>query len=211
MVVQEEPRAIAMIHACIDDLGINYFDTANVYEGYDRVRSDDHVSEGKVAELICGKAFASRTREEFVIATKVGSPLPVNGGTLSLAPEHILSECDGSRERLGVDQIDIYYAHWPDGNGVPVEASCGAFAQLVREGKIKHWAISNHSVAQTKEVLAICDAKGWPRPVMHQPPFSLLKPDHARDLLPYSLYSITVLATDERCIEILYVSTASKY
>ena len=164
----------------------------------------------QVAELICGKAFASRKREEFVIATKVGSPLPVNGGTLSLAPEHILSECDGSRERLGVDQIDIYYAHWPDGNGVPVEASCGAFAQLVREGKIKHWAISNHSVAQTKEVLAICDAKGWPRPVMHQPPFSLLKPDHARDLLPYRLYSITVLATDERCIEILYVSTPSK-
>ena len=37
-----------MIHACIDELGINYFDTANVYEGYDRVRSDDHVSEGKV-------------------------------------------------------------------------------------------------------------------------------------------------------------------
>lgn len=46
--MQEEPRAIAMIHACIDELGINYFDTANVYEGYDRVRSDDHVSEGKV-------------------------------------------------------------------------------------------------------------------------------------------------------------------
>ena len=162
-----------MIHACIDDLGINYFDTANVYEGYDRVRDDNHVSEGKVAELICGKAFASRNRDEFVIATKVGSPLPANGGTLSLAPEHILSECAGSLDRLGIDQIDIYYAHWPDGNGVPMEDSCGAFAQLIREGKVKHWAISNHSLAQTQEVVAICDAKGWPRPVMHQPPFSL--------------------------------------
>ena len=56
---------------------------AQVYEGYDRVRSDDHVSEGKVAELICGKAFATRQRGEFVVATKVGSPLPVNGDYFS--------------------------------------------------------------------------------------------------------------------------------
>ena len=107
------------------------------------------------------------------------------GGTLSLAPEHILSECQGSLERLQIEQIDIYYAHWPDANGVPVEESCGAFAQLVSEGKIKHWAISNHDLAQTQQVLTICDAKGWPRPVMHQPPFSLLKPELAGDLLPY--------------------------
>ena len=120
MAPQEEPRAIAMIHACIDELGVNYFDTANVYEGYDRVRSEDHVSEGKVAELICGKAFATRQWDEFVVATKVGSPLPANGGTQSLAPDHILSECDGSLERLGVDSIDIYYAHWPDDTGVPM-------------------------------------------------------------------------------------------
>ena len=48
----EEPRAIAMVHACLDKLGINFFDTANVYQGYDRVRSETEVSEGKVAENI---------------------------------------------------------------------------------------------------------------------------------------------------------------
>ena len=134
----EEPRAIAMVHACMDKLGINYFDTANVYQGYDRVRSEDEVSEGKVAENILGKAFAGRERGSFVLATKVGSPLPANGGTECLAPEHILSECDGSLERLGLNCIDIYYAHWPDQTGVPVVDSCRAFAELVAAGKIRH-------------------------------------------------------------------------
>ena len=137
-------------------------------------------SDGKVAENILGKALAGR-HDEVVVATKVGSPLPANGGTRSLDPEHILSECAGSRERLGMETIDIYYAHWPDDNGVPLAYSCGAFAQLVREGAIKHWAVSNFSVEQVAEALAICDAKQWPRPVMLQPPFSLVKTDHVDD------------------------------
>ena len=77
-----------------------------------------------------------------------GECAQANGGTRSLDPEHILSECAGSRERLGMETIDIYYAHWPDDNGVPLAYSCGAFAQLVREGAIKHWAVSNFSVEQ---------------------------------------------------------------
>lgn len=179
----EEPRAIAMVHACLE-LGINFFDTANVYQGYDRVRSETEVSDGKVAEVILGRALAGR-HSEAVVATKVGSPLPANGGTLSLAPDHILTECDGSRERLQLETIDIYYAHWPDDNGVPVEKTCEAFARLISSKKIRHWAISNHSLAQTQEVCRICDDNGWPRPVMHQPPFSLLKPELAADLLPF--------------------------
>ena len=47
-----------------------------------------------------------------------------------------------------METIDIYYAHWPDDNGVPLAYSCGAFAQLVREGAIKHWAVSNFNVEQ---------------------------------------------------------------
>ena len=104
-----------------------------------------------------------------------------------------------------METIDIYYAHWPDDNGVPLAYSCGAFAQLVREGAIKHWAVSNFNVEQgwarpladdvsrwaalshrsrcgaVAEALAICDAKQWPRPVMLQPPFSLVKTDHVDD------------------------------
>ena len=76
---------------------------------------------------------------------------------------------------------------------MPVVDTCRAFAQLVADKKISHWAISNHSLAQTQEVLEICDAHGWPRPVMHQPPFSLLKPELQDDLLPF-LQEVSIAA-----------------
>ena len=139
------------------------------YEGYTRSPG----SKGEASENIIGNAIRTLgpgTREKLVIATKVGMLVDRDGnpeGGLSAA--HIQKECARSLARLGVSCIDIYYAHKPDEDGVPLTESIGAFAQLISEGKIKHWAVSNFDPALLSQVLEVCDAHAWPRPVMHQP------------------------------------------
>ena len=120
------------------------------------------------------QALGPAAREGFVIATKVGMDVERDGrveGGLSAA--HIAAECERSLARLQLDTIDIYYAHKPDENGVPLKESIGAFASLIEQGKVRHWAVSNYEPEQLMEVLDICDGNNWPRPVMHQPSYSL--------------------------------------
>ena len=57
---------------------------------------------------------------------------------------------------------------------MPLSETCGAFAALIADGSVQHWAVSNYEPDQLREVFAVCDAHGWPRPVMHQPSYSLL-------------------------------------
>ncbi len=71
----------------------------------------------------------------------------------------------------------------PDPN-TPVAESIAAMNELMADGKIHHWAISNYDAAQTRDILATCDTNGWTRPVAHQPPYSLLKRDAEAELLP---------------------------
>ena len=178
---QEEATAIIKRAA---ELGVNFIDTANMYEGYTRSVG----SRGEASEIIIGNALQAlgpAAREGFVIATKVGMDVERDGqveGGLSAA--HIAAECERSLARLQLDTIDIYYAHKPDENGVPLKESIGAFASLIEQGKVRHWAVSNYEPEQLMEVLGICDANNWPRPVMHQPSYSLLNRAAEDELLP---------------------------
>ena len=170
-----EAEAIGLVHAALDR-GINFVDTANVYEGYDRVLG----SPGGVAEEIVGRALRDR-RERAVLATKVGAPVGPCDQDRGLSATHILREVDRSLKRLQTDYIDLYIIHWPDLH-TPLETTWAALDQIVRQGKVRYLGVSNHSASQLCEILWLADRNGWARPVASQIPFSLLRREFQNDL-----------------------------
>lgn len=160
------------------DRGINFIDTANMYEGYSRYPG----SAGGVAETIVGKALRGK-RDQVVLATKVGMKIGPTADDQGLSRKHILREIDRSLARLETDYVDLFYMHKPDPD-VPITETVQSFDDLIKQGKIRHWAMSNVTADQLAELLRICDEHGWRRPVALQPAYSLLKRDIEKDLLP---------------------------
>src|SRR5712671_3642681 len=110
------------------ELGIDFFDTADVY------------GTGHNEELV-GKVLA-KNRARVIIATKFGNQvLPDGKRAINGRPEYVRSACDASLKRLGVDHIDLYYQHRVDKN-VPIEETVGAMAELVRAGKVRYLGLS---------------------------------------------------------------------
>jgi L-glyceraldehyde 3-phosphate reductase len=172
-----EADAIRLTRQALD-LGVNFVDTANMYEGYTRFIG----SPGGVAEEILGKALKG-VRERVVLATKVGMKIGPADDDQGLSRKHIEREIERSLSRLQCDWVDIYYMHKPD-PAVPLAESAGAFDGLKRAGKIRAWGVSNFSAAQLSALLKVCDENGWGRPAMVQPAYSLLKREIEQDLLP---------------------------
>jgi L-glyceraldehyde 3-phosphate reductase len=167
--------SIRLVHAAID-LGINFIDTANVYEGYRRVLG----SPGGVAEEILGQALRDR-RDRVVLATKVGAPVWPRPQDRGLSATHILRELDQSLRRLQTDVIDLYIVHWPDKHA-PLETTVAAMDQAVRQGKVRYVGASNHAAWQLCKWLWLADRSGGPRVVSSQVPFSLLRREFQHDL-----------------------------
>lgn len=167
--------SIKLIHGAMD-MGINFIDTANVYEGYARKLG----SSGGVAEEILGEALADR-RDRAIVATKVGSPNGPGPQDVGLAPTTIQRELDRSLQRLKTDYIDLYIIHWPDDH-TPLETTLGAMETAVRQGKILAFGVSNHYAWQLCEFLWAADKRHWPRAVSSQIPYSMLKRDFHNDL-----------------------------
>jgi L-glyceraldehyde 3-phosphate reductase len=170
-----EADSIRLVHAALDQ-GINFVDTANVYEGYDRVLG----SAGGVAEAIVGKALRDR-RDRAVLATKVGAPVGPGPQDRGLTVSHILREVDRSLKRLQTETIDLYIVHWPD-KFVPLETTLSAMETAVKQGKIRYFGASNHSAAELCEMLWISEQQGAPRVVSSQIPFSMLRREFHHDL-----------------------------
>lgn len=124
----EDARSVEVIHRALD-LGINFFDTADMY------------GVGRNEELV-GRALRDR-RDRAVIATKFGNVRGDDGAFLGVngKPEYVKQACDASLQRLGVDCIDLYYQHRVDPQ-TPIEDTVGAMAELVREGKVRHLGLS---------------------------------------------------------------------
>lgn len=170
-----ENEAVKLTHAAID-LGINFIDTANVYEGYSRVLG----SPGGVAEEILGKALRGR-RDEVILATKVGSPNGPGPQDVGNSVTTILNALEASLKRLGTDYLDLYIIHWPDEH-TPLETTLSAMETIYRQGKIRAFGVSNHTAYQLCEFLWLADKNGWPKVVSSQIPFSLLRRDFQNDL-----------------------------
>jgi aryl-alcohol dehydrogenase-like predicted oxidoreductase len=141
-----EPRdrgeAIRVLQRCVD-LGVNFIDTADSYGP-------------EVSERLIGEAL-SPYPEGMVVATKAGHVRPGPGRwTPNGRPEHIREAVEGSLRRLKLERIDLYQLHRVDPK-VPFEDSVGAFAELQKEGKIRHVGLSNISIEQLERAEQIVD------------------------------------------------------
>jgi len=141
LVVNE--KEIQQVVASALDTGINLFDTA---EGYGR----------GLAETLLGQALKSLgKRGDAVVVTKVG-PLfddeVIDGRDTNLSAKHIFQRCEGSLQRLQTDYIDLYLAHRPD-PATPIEETMSAMEELKRQGKIRHFGVSNFDVHQLAAAL----------------------------------------------------------
>lgn len=142
------------------DLGVTFFDTANVY------------MRGR-AEEVMGKALADFRRDSYVLATKVYFPMgdgPNDGG---LSRKHVFEQCDASLDRLGADYIDLYQCHRYD-DDTPLEETCRVMDDLIRQGKILYWGTSEWNADQIAHAVSLCRAEGWSVPVSNQPQYSAL-------------------------------------
>ncbi|MGH3378372.1 MAG: aldo/keto reductase [Actinoallomurus sp.] len=155
----DEDASFAVLDAYAE-AGGDFIDTADLYAGNE-------------SERIIGRWLARRgRRDDIVIATKVG----MAPGLKNLRAETIRVAAEASLERLGVDHIDLYYAHRDD-PGTPLEETLAAFDALVREGKVRHIAASNYDAPRLTEALKISDSEGLARYVALQPHYNLVERD----------------------------------
>jgi aryl-alcohol dehydrogenase-like predicted oxidoreductase len=163
------------------DLGINFFDTADVYGStstFDRSGAPP-ASEREAAEEILGRALEGR-RDEVVLATKSGERrFDPDAG---LSRRYIIQQVEQSLRRLRTDRIDLYYAHFPDPN-TPLEQTLAVYDDLIREGKLRYVALSNHPAWQVTESLWIADDRRLvSAPVAAQVMYNLLDRSVEREL-----------------------------
>jgi aryl-alcohol dehydrogenase-like predicted oxidoreductase len=152
-------------------LGINFFDTANVY------------SNGRSEEII-GKAlrdFASR--DEVVIATKVRFEMGPGPNDRGLSRKHIMSAIDASLKRLGTDYVDLYQIHRWDYD-TPIEETMEALNDVVRAGKARYIGASAMYAWQFAKALYTSDLHGWARFVSMQPHYNLIYREEEREMIP---------------------------
>jgi aryl-alcohol dehydrogenase-like predicted oxidoreductase len=139
---RDEEESIATIHRALE-LGINFFDTADMYGPYTN-------------EELVGRALRSR-RQEVILATKFGivrSDVDPTVRGVNGKPEYVRASCEGSLRRLGVETIDLYYQHRVDPN-TPIEETVGAMAELVQEGKVKYLGLSEASSETLRRAQAV--------------------------------------------------------
>jgi aryl-alcohol dehydrogenase-like predicted oxidoreductase len=164
----DEAASAAMFHRC-REVGINFFDCANVYQG------------GRSEELL-GRLIAD-CRDEVVITSKfyfsVGDDVNAGGGSR----RHIMQAVEASLRRLQTDTIDVYFIHRFD-DCTPIEETLRALDDLVQQGKILYPAASNFAAWQVAKALGISAKEGWARVECLQPMYNLVKRQAEVELLP---------------------------
>ncbi len=165
----DEAVACPIVDRCLD-AGINFFDTANVY------------NQG-AAETILGKALGPR-RSQIILASKVRGKIDHAPEETGLSRKAIHRALDSSLRRLGTDYLDLYYLHQPDYD-VPIEETLEAMDEVVRAGKVRHAAVSNYAAWQVAEILWICEKKGHEAPYISQPMYNLLARSIEEEYLPF--------------------------
>jgi aryl-alcohol dehydrogenase-like predicted oxidoreductase len=148
--------------AIVDDArgaGINFIDTADMY------------NDGR-SEEITGRAIAG-DRHDWILATKVASPMVGGRHRGGLSRKWMMQACEDSLRRLGTDFIDIYYLHKED-HSTPLEETVRTIADLLHQGKIRYFGVSNYRSWRLAEICRICDDLGIDRPVVSQPYYNAM-------------------------------------
>jgi aryl-alcohol dehydrogenase-like predicted oxidoreductase len=137
----DEDEALATIERALE-LGVNFLDTADMYGPFTN-------------EKLVGRAIAGK-RDGVVVATKFGNVRGENGELLGIRgdADYVRESCDASLERLGIDQIDLYYQHRVD-KEVPIEETVGAMAELVEQGKVRYIGLSEASPDTVRRAHAV--------------------------------------------------------
>ena len=159
----DEAASFRVLDAFVD-AGLDLIDTADAYPAW------VPGNEGGESEAIIGRWLAQgQRRDKVVIATKVAKWDRHKG----LSPANIAAAADGSLKRLGIDVIDLYFAH-EDDPSVPLEDTLGAFARLIEQGKVRAIGASNYSAPRLAEALATSARLGLPRYEVLQPEYNLV-------------------------------------
>ena len=154
----DEPEA-ARIIAKAGEQGVNFIDTADAYNA------------GRSEEIV-GRAIKAN-RQNWVVATKVAFPMGAGIHERGLSRKWIGLAVEGSLRRLGTDYIDIYYLHKEE-HETPLVESVRAVGDLVRQGKVRYFGLSNYRSWRVAEICRICDDLGIDRPVVSSPYYNAL-------------------------------------
>ncbi len=150
----DEARAFKLLDAFASS-GFNLIDTADIYSHW------APGNKGGESETIIGKWLKlDNNRERVLIATKVGGEM--GPGEKGLSKAYIMRAAEDSLKRLRTDYIDLYQSHFEDPS-TPQEETLEAFAQLVKDGKVRAIGVSNHNPDKIAEALKISEDNGWPR------------------------------------------------
>jgi voltage-dependent potassium channel beta subunit len=155
------------------DQGVNFFDTANVYE-----RGE--------AEKVMGDVLKAYARESYVLATKVFGQMGEGPNDRGLSRKHVIEQCHASLKRLQVDYVDLYYCHRFDLE-TPLEETLRALDDLVTQGKVLYVGVSEWTASQMIEALAIADKYLLDRIVVNQPIYNMFNRYIEKEVIPIGI------------------------
>lgn len=156
------------------DQGVNFIDTADVY------------NVGRSEEIV-GEAIAAH-RSDWVLATKVaGGPVDGLPNRAGLSRKHIFNAIDASLTRLDTDYVDIYYLHKEDHN-TPLEVTVSAIGDLLKQGKIRYWGVSNYRGWRIAEIVNIAQRLGIDKPVISQPLYNIVNRQAESEQITAAVY-----------------------
>ncbi|MCC7048827.1 MAG: aldo/keto reductase [Alphaproteobacteria bacterium] len=156
------------------DLGINFFDTADMY----------NLGE---SETIIGECLVSQVkREEIVISTKVGMKMSDRPNDHGLGRKHLIASIDAQLKRLRTDYVDVYQVHRLDPH-TPVEDFMQTLTDLVRAGKVRHIGGSTMPAYKFAQMVMLAEHKGYARPIAMQNLYNLIQREEEREMIPLCL------------------------
>ena len=165
----ENENAVKAIETAYD-LGVNFFDTANVYER-------------GAAEKVLGETLKAYSRESYVLATKVFGVMGEGPNDRGLSRKHITEQCHASLKRLGTEYVDILYCHRFDPE-TSLEETLRALDDLVRQGKVFYIGVSEWTAAQMTEALSIADRYLLDKIVVNQPIYNMFERYIEKEVIP---------------------------
>ena len=163
-----DEASLACIRTALE-CGVIFFDTADVY------------SRGE-AERVLGRALVGERRSDLVIATKAFFPMSDNPNDRGLSRKHLFESIHLSLKRLRTDYVDLYQCHRFDVS-TPVDETVRAMDDLVLQGKILYWGVSNWNEDQIAEAVQIADATNAVPPISNQPAYNMLERSIEKTLL----------------------------
>ena len=166
---QTDEQASADIVADARERGVNFIDTADVY------------TRGE-SERIVGRLIRE-DRHHWVLASKLGNVMGDGPNQRRYSRKWMMQAIEASLQRLQTDHIDLYYLHRDD-NGMNLEEPLRALEQMLRDGKIRYWGISNFRGWRIAEVVRLAEQLGMPRPAACQPYYNLLNRMPEVEILP---------------------------